>query len=117
MDVIDKIHRLVLRDLTPKMTLLFDLPPEIGLARAWRQVNAGTRTSHETRFEKESLAFHEKVRQGYLDVAAREPHRFYVIDASLPEDQVTARITQLLQETYWPETAKSTMGDHKTPIL
>ena len=102
LDVIHQIHRLVLNDLTPAMTLLFDLPPEIGLARAWRQVDAGTRTSHETRFEKESLTFHEKVRQGYLDVADREPDRFHVIDASLPEDQVTARITELLQETYWP---------------
>ncbi|MBU0994547.1 MAG: dTMP kinase [Proteobacteria bacterium] len=100
-DIINRIHRIVLKDLKPDVTLLFDLPPEIGLKRAWQQVNAGTRTNTETRFEKEALSFHEKVRQGYLDLARHEPERFYVIDASLPEEKVTAAIINILNGMTW----------------
>ena len=66
LDVIDNIHRLVLEDLKPDLTILFDLSPEEGLRRAWKQVHNGARTVAETRFENEALSFHNKVR---LDLA------------------------------------------------
>ena len=86
--LIQRLHRLISDRLTPDLTLLFDLPAEIGLARAWRQIENGNRTGEETRFEKEALAFHEKIRAGYLDLARREPDRFCIIDAAKNESAV-----------------------------
>jgi dTMP kinase len=62
--------------LAPDLTLLLDLPAETGLLRARGRGDAGDR------FEDEALGFFTRVRQGYLDLAAREPKRIRVIDAS-----------------------------------
>jgi dTMP kinase len=76
----------------PQLTLLLDLPVEEGLNRARRR-NAQTAGTDEGRFEDESLAFHRRVRDGYRQLAAREPARFLIIDASGDEDAVTKRVT------------------------
>jgi dTMP kinase len=80
-DLIFKLHTLVLGELRPDLTLLFDLPAREGLARAWRDFDRGVRSRRESRFEQEQLAFHEAVREGYLELARLEPARFCVIDA------------------------------------
>jgi dTMP kinase len=51
----------------------------------------------ESRFEKETLAFHERVRAGYLELAEKEPGRFRIIDASQSRDRVQAQITRVLE--------------------
>jgi dTMP kinase len=94
--LIRNLHKLILKDLKPDITILLDLPPEVGLARAWKQINNGTRTDIESRFEKETLAFHEKVRSGYLELARLEPERFRVVDASKSESQVQKEILGIL---------------------
>ncbi|MFZ0131698.1 MAG: dTMP kinase [Desulfobacterales bacterium] len=76
------IHRFILGDIRPDMTLLLDLPPEVGLARAWAQLEQGDRSGTESRFEKEALDFHRRIRAGYLELARREPARFCIIDAA-----------------------------------
>jgi dTMP kinase len=86
------LHRLVCGDLKPGLTLLFDLDPEVGLSRAWRDIHSGGRTDLESRFEEEALAFHEKVRQGYLDLARQEPKRFRIIHAGEEPRRVTAEV-------------------------
>ncbi len=91
-DLIRALHRLTCDDLQPDTTLLFDLDPAVGLARAWQQINDGGRDTGQTRFEQEKLAFHRKVRDGYLDLARREPGRFTIIDAALKQDQVAAAV-------------------------
>ncbi|MBW1841787.1 MAG: dTMP kinase [Deltaproteobacteria bacterium] len=95
-DLINKLHHLVLGGLKPDVTLLLDLSPEIGLSRAWNQINNGTRSGDETRFEEETLLFHEKVRAGYLALARNEPGRYRVIDASKSEAQVRNEIIKVL---------------------
>lgn len=90
------LHQLVLGVLKPDMTILFDLPAEIGLARAWKAVRQGNRIHQETRFEKEALEFHEKVRAGYLDMARQEPSRFRIIDARQDQKRVTEEILRIL---------------------
>ena len=65
------LHRLIFDDLKPDITFLLDLAPRIGLARAWKQLDNGTRSGTESRFEEETLSFHEKVRAGYLELARR----------------------------------------------
>jgi dTMP kinase len=94
--LIRNLHHLVCGNLTPDLTLLFDLDPEVGLARAWRDIENGGRTDQESRFEKEKRVFHEKVRQGYLDAASSEPGRFRIIDAGQEYHRVTADIEMVL---------------------
>jgi dTMP kinase len=81
-DVIQQLHALLFDNLMPDLTLLLDLEPREGLARAWKQLNGGQRSDGESRFEEETLAFHEKVRAGYLELARLEPDRFRIIDAT-----------------------------------
>jgi dTMP kinase len=67
--MIQQLHQLACNGLTPDLTLLLDLDPEAGLARAWRRIHADAAHAQESRFEKERLAFHQRVRAGYLDLA------------------------------------------------
>jgi dTMP kinase len=94
--LIRSLHHLVCADLQPDLTLLFDLDPEIGLARAWRQLNSGGRIEHEARFETEKMEFHQKVRMGYLELARMQPHRFKVVDASMTPEKVAASVETAL---------------------
>jgi dTMP kinase len=73
----------------PDLTLLLDLPVATGLARA------GARSSPD-RFERETLAFFERVRTGYLALAARHPSRFRIVDASRELSIVTAEIEAVI---------------------
>ncbi len=76
-------------DRRPDLTLLLDLPVEVGLERA------GSRSAPD-RFERETLAFFERVRQGYLHLAASQPQRYRVIDASRPLPLVSAQIVEVI---------------------
>ncbi len=96
--LIDKIHGLLFENLKPDLTILLDLPAEIGLTRAWKQINQGARNNEETRFEEETLSFHKKVRAGYLEIARLEPERFRIIDASEREKDVREKIIKTLSD-------------------
>jgi dTMP kinase len=72
----------------PQMTLLFDIPPELGLQRINQNANREV-----NRLDLEQLAFHKKVRDTYLQLAKRFPERIIIIDASLP-------ITTVIENTY-----------------
>lgn len=104
--LIRTLHQLVCDDLQPDLTLLFDLEPAQGLARAWHQIDNGSRTDQETRFEQEKLAFHHKVRQGYLDLARQSPQRFRIIDAG----QAVSRVTLAVEAALMP--ALAVLKDH-----
>ena len=75
-EALEALHRLIAGDFAADLTLIFDLPVAEGLARAQ------ARSGGETRFERKDRAFHEKLRQGFLDIARREPRRCVVIDAT-----------------------------------
>jgi dTMP kinase len=91
-----QLNSLVLEGLAPDITFILDLDPEIGLKRAWKQINDGSRSVSETRFENEKLQFHESVRNGYLELARHEPARFVVVDASLDPSKVSEQILEYL---------------------
>ena len=95
---IGDLHRLIFDDLKPDITFLLDLAPHIGLARAWKQLESGTRTGTESRFEEETISFHEKVRTGYLQLARHQPERIRVVDGSQDEKQVQLDIRNVLAE-------------------
>ncbi len=85
---IAELERVVVGAHRPDLTLILDLPPEAGLARAAVRRGEGGAD----RFESEGLAFHRILRQAYLDIAAAEPERCAVIDAARSEDEVEAQI-------------------------
>ncbi len=74
--------------LSPDLTILLDADPAVTLPRALRRNAAGKVDREEGRFEAESLAFHRRVREGYLSLAEAEPQRFFVIDATRPAADV-----------------------------
>ncbi|WP_338065428.1 dTMP kinase [Thiospirillum jenense] len=80
--------------LRPHLTLLFDLPPTVGLARAQRRATAAT--GHPDRFELETVAFFERVRSVYLTLAEQDQARFRVIDATQPQAAVTAQVQTII---------------------
>lgn len=84
--LIDALEHTVLSGLKPDLTLILDLPVDIGLARA-----AG-RNDGEARFESKGHEFHEQLREGFKHIALREPDRCILIDAQGPVETVQARI-------------------------
>jgi dTMP kinase len=76
--------------LQPDMTILLDLPVEVGLARKQSQ-QAGW-----NRFEDEALAFHSRVREGYLTLAHNEPERWHCFDGSRPADSLAEEIWRVI---------------------
>jgi dTMP kinase len=80
--------------LVPDLTILFDLDPEIGLQRSLEKLRA--RGLDESRFEKEALEFHIRVREGFLALAKLDPKRFRIIDASLPAEKIHSKVVEIL---------------------
>ena len=90
--LIDALEEHVLQATRPNLTLILDLDPTIGLARASKRAGA------EMRFESKGLEFHSKLRAAFLKIAANEPERCAVIDASGTLDQVDAQIWQVVTD-------------------
>lgn len=89
---IEQLHALVLAGVKPDLTIILDLDPGSGLARAQARPGA------EARFESKGLAFHERLRAGFLDIARRDPARCRVLDADRPVDAIAADIMRLVDE-------------------
>ncbi|MCI0467843.1 MAG: dTMP kinase [Beijerinckiaceae bacterium] len=87
------LERVTLGNVRPDLTLIFDLPAAEGLARA-----AARRKEDETpdRFEGEDLQFHENLRAAYLALAAAEPGRCTIIDASCTEEEVAQSVFEII---------------------
>jgi dTMP kinase len=89
---IETLHELVLPGAQPDLTLILDLPPEAGLHRAVSRAGA------EARFESKGIAFHERLRAGFLDIAARHAVRCVVVDANRPVDAVSEAVTASVRQ-------------------
>jgi dTMP kinase len=94
-DVVVELDRIACRGLKPDVTFLIDIDLGTSLARARRR-NERVGQS-ESRIDDESTAFHERVRQGYLALAQREPHRFVVIDGRAQVGEVALRIQEAVR--------------------
>jgi dTMP kinase len=82
----------------PDLTLLFDLPVETGLRRATKRDHCLPDSSFSDRFERESLNFHNKVREGYLNIFHSEPGRFRLIDATRDIDTIQEEVRRQIME-------------------
>jgi dTMP kinase len=96
-EMILALDRIVTAGMRPDLTLLFDIEAASGIARA-RGRNNSRGLEAEARFENEELAFHERVRQGYLALVAQEPDRIRVVDASSSVEAIQATIRKIVDE-------------------
>jgi len=81
LDFIRGLNDFTSAGLKPDLTIVFDLPVEIGLKRAMERMRLA-RSAAPDRFEGEDLEFHKRIREGYLSLAKQEPERFRVIDGA-----------------------------------
>jgi dTMP kinase len=100
-ETIRALDRIAFGETRPHLTLVFDLPAELGLARA--QTRRRLRNEAVDRFEAEDLAFHANVRKGFLDIAHSEPERCALVDASGSADDVEATAWGVLAARFFAE--------------
>lgn len=86
MEAIETLNEVALGTFAPDLTIILDVPVETGMKR----MNA--RDGDPDRYEQMDVAFHKRLRQGFLDIARKEPGRCEVVDADTDIDTVTARI-------------------------
>ena len=86
LDTIQAINDTATMGLSSDLVILLDIPVEIGLARKG--------SARQDRFEREGLAFHQRVREGYLKMAGADPGRWLVIDGALPKREIQSRIRE-----------------------
>lgn len=86
------LNKKAAQGLVPDLTLLLDCPVEVGLARATSRNNRG-----QDRFEREKVAFHRKVREGYLELARKDRKRFMVLDATQSVNALEKEILECMR--------------------
>jgi len=92
-EMVKEVNRAATQGLLPDLTVLLDMAVEAGLDRK--------QAARRDRFEREDIAFHRRVREGYLELAAKEPQRWLVVDAAQSKERIALiiwqRVSQLLQ--------------------
>ena len=96
--LLSAMQRVTIGELKPDLTFILDVPAEVGLTRAAHRRAAGV----PDRFESEDLRYHEKLREAYRQIAAEDPQRCVVIDATADPDRVAARILTELRDHLFP---------------
>jgi dTMP kinase len=95
------LERVAIGGLMPNLTVMLDIPVEIGMARAKKRRGSAT----PDRFEAENVEFHKKLRNAYLAIAAEEPERCVVVDASAGRESVARQIWNIVGAKLDPVTA------------
>ncbi|KQR68673.1 thymidylate kinase [Rhizobium sp. Leaf341] len=97
--LIDGLERVAINGLRPDMTIILDMPAAQGLARARERANQSAESLKAVpdRFEKEELETHEKRREAFRDIAARNPERCRIVDASRPIDVIAGDVLAAVQ--------------------
>ena len=100
LETIETLHSLACDAIEPDLTLILDLPLEVGLSRATRR-NADTELPSdgpEGRFEALDIAFHQRMRDGFLEMASRSPERVVVVDATDAPETVADRVAVIVRD-------------------
>jgi dTMP kinase len=105
--LIQGLERITIGDLKPDITFILDVPTEVGLARA--QARRGDEEAD--RFERESVEFHDKLRDAFRRLALSEPERCVLIDAGAASATVAERVWKVITERLDPATAPIALGD------
>jgi dTMP kinase len=105
--LIKRLERIIIGDTWPDLTLVMDVPAELGLRRAVLRRGADT----PDRFEGESIEFHNKLRDAFRQLAASEPARCVLVDATQPREKVAEQIWSLVNDRLDPATAPMVFED------
>lgn len=102
---ISTLCKAVVGERTPDRTYVFDLAVKEGLSRSFRRLKEmqqaeSSATPLESRYEEMSLAFHERVREGFLEIARKHPQRCLVVDALLAEEEISACLFQDIEKSF-----------------
>jgi len=89
LDTIQAINNIATRGLLPDLVILLDIPVEVGLARKG--------SARQARFEREEVTFHQRVREGYLRIAAADSQRWLVVDATLSKAKIQSKVWERVE--------------------
>ena len=89
LDLVKKVNRISIGEISPDLTFVFDIDPTLGIERALGENNK------ETRFEEKDIMYHKKIRDGYMDIARDNPDRCVVIDGTNGIEQISKNILEL----------------------
>ena len=95
--VLDAMERVTIGDLKPDLTIILDVPVEVGMQRAAKRRGTGA----PDRFEAEDFKFHQELREAYRGIAAYEPERCVLIDANVDAGTVAANIWGALRDRFF----------------
>ncbi len=90
---VDELYQLVAGNFKPDLTVILDIDPKVGLKRV-------SQRGKQDRFEASAFAFHERLRQGFKEIAANEPNRCIVINADRPAEVVHEEIIRVIKERF-----------------
>jgi len=100
-ELMETINRFAVGDAVPDMTILLDVNVSLGMQRCAKR-QAGQAMKYD-RIESEALEFHERVRQGYLELARRYPERFRQVDAMRHAEPIADDVWRLVRDAFFPE--------------
>ena len=95
LQTLQNLYKIVAGDFKPDLTLILDMDPEIGMRRSFAK--AETMSVKELRFESRQLDFHRNLRQGFLEIAKREPERCVVLNADTEVDNLHKQIVETVK--------------------
>jgi dTMP kinase len=101
-ELLNAMQRVTIGDLKPNLTIILDVPAEVGLQRAAARRGSGA----PDRFESEDVRFHQELREGYREIAAAEPERCVLIDATADVETVSANIWTIVRQRFSSATAR-----------
>src|SRR6516165_7599907 len=99
--LVNAMTRVTIGDLKPDLTIILDVPVEVGLKRAAARRGSGA----PDRFESEDLGFHQELRDAYREIAAAEPERCVLIDATADVNTVATMIWAAMRDHFLPQPA------------
>jgi dTMP kinase len=99
--ILNAMERVTIGDLKPDLTVILDVPVEVGMQRAAARRGKGA----PDRFEAEDLKFHQQLREAYRQIAADEPQRCVLIDANADAGTVAAKVWTALRDRFFATTA------------
>ena len=97
-ETLESLYKIAVGGFKPDLTLIFDLDPKIGLARSFKKAEG--MVVKETRHESRGLAFHERMRRGFLEIAAKESERCIVVDADKSIEALHREVVKIVTERF-----------------
>ena len=95
-ETLERLYQIAVGDFKPDLTIILDIDPEIGIKRSLARATG--ETVKEVRFENIDMGFHQRLRKGYLEIAAREPERCVILDAARSVEDIHRNIVKVVSE-------------------